>query len=152
MDIFDVGSLSARRTMVAAAAILLAYTLINPVGFLGGGMDDWQYLNAARCWVAHGPCLPYDHWQARWPLVAPLALAIRLIGENRFSVGLPSLIATIACLPPLAMIGNRLFAPPVGFGAMLIFLLVPSVAVELTDPNVEIIEFALLAWGFLALM
>ena len=152
MDIFDVGGLTARRTMVAAAAILLAYTLINPVGFLGGGMDDWHYLNAARCWVAHGPCLPYDHWQARWPLVGAMAMAMRLFGENRFSVGLPSLLATIACVPPLAMIGNRLFAPPVGFGAMLIFLLVPSVAVELTDPNVEIIEFALLAWGFLALI
>ena len=152
VNAFDVGSLSARRTMVAAAAILLAYTLINPVGFLGGGMDDWQYLNAARCWVAHGPCLPYDHWQARWPLVAPLALAIRLIGENRISVGFPSLLATIACVPPLAMIGNRLFAPPVGFGGALLFLLTPIVGVELYDPNVETIELAFVAWGFLALM
>ena len=148
----DRKGLDARRATLAAAAILAVIMLVNPVGFLGGGMDDWHYLDAARCWVRQGPCLPTDHWQARWPLVGAMALAMRLFGENRFSVGLPSLIATVACLPPLAMIGNRLFAPPIGFGALMIFLLVPSVAVELTDPNVEILEFALLAWGFLALI
>ena len=88
----------------------------------------------------------------RWPLVAPLALAIRLIGENRISVGFPSLLATIACVPPLAMIGNRLAGPPAGFAAALLFLLTPTVAIELYDPNVEMIELAFVAWGFLALM
>ena len=150
--VIDRAGLDARRATLAAMAILGIIMLVNPVGFLGGGMDDWHYLDAARCWVRQGPCLPTDHWQARWPLVGPMALAMRLFGENRFSVGISSLIATIACLPPLAMIGNRLFAAPVGYGAMLMFLLVPSVAVELIDPNVEIIEFALLAWGFLGLI
>ena len=125
MDIFDVGGLTARRTMVAAAAILLAYTLINPVGFLGGGWDDWEYLNAARCWVAHGPCLPTNHWQGRWPLIAPLAASIKLFGESRASIGLPSLLATTVCLPPLSLIGNRLFGAPVGYAGALFFLLTP---------------------------
>lgn len=152
MDIFDVGSLTARRTMVAAGAILLAYTLINPVGFLGGGWDDWEYLNAARCWVAHGPCLPTNHWQGRWPLIAPLAASIKLFGESRASIGLPSLLATTACLPPLALIGNRLFGAPVGYAGALLFLLTPIVGVELYDPNVEIFELAYLAYGFAALL
>lgn len=152
MDIFDVGSLTARRTMVAVAAILLAYTLINPVGFLGGGWDDWEYLNAARCWVAHGPCLPANHWQGRWPLIAPLAASIGMFGESRASIGLPSLLATMACLPPLALIGNRLFGAPVGFAGALLFLLTPIVGVELYDPNVEIFELAFLAYGVAALL
>ena len=152
MNAFDVGSLSARRTTLGAAAILLAYTLINPVGFRGGGWDDWEYLDAARCWVAHGPCLPINHWQGRWPLIAPLAASIGLFGESRASIGLPSLIATIACLPPLALIGNRLFGTPVGYAGALLFLLSPIVGVELYDPNVEIFELANLAYGFAALL
>lgn len=152
MDSSTGGWLTARRTALAAAAIILAYTLINPVGFLGGGWDDWQYLDAARCWVANGPCLPTNHWQGRWPLIAPLAASIALFGESRASIGLPSLIATIACLPPLALIGNRLFGAPVGHAGALLFLLTPIVGVELYDPNVEIFELAFLAAGFAALL
>lgn len=148
----DRAGLDARRAALAAAAILLAYTLINPVGFLGGGWDDWQYLDAARCWVANGPCLPINHWQGRWPLIAPLAASIAVFGENRVSIGLPSFFATVACLPPLAFIGNRLFGAPVGHAAALLFVLTPIVGVELYDPNVEIIELAFLAYGFASLL
>lgn len=152
MAVLDLEGLNARRAAFIAAAILVAYTLINPVGFLGGGWDDWQYLDAARCWVAHGPCLPTNHWQGRWPLIAPLAASIALFGESRVSIGLPSFVATIACLPPLAFIGNRLFGAPVGHAAALLLLLTPIVGVELYDPNVEIIELAFLAYGFAALL
>ena len=73
--------------LVALVISLALILIINPVGFLGGGLDDWHYLNAARCWAAHGPCLPQDHWQGRWPVVAPIGASIFLLGENRFSVG-----------------------------------------------------------------
>ena len=54
---------------------------INPIGFIGGGWDDWQYLDAARCWRAHGPCLPHNHWQGRWPVIAPIALSTGLLAK-----------------------------------------------------------------------
>src|SRR3546814_12239307 len=34
--------------------------VITPRGFIGGGTDDGQYLEAARCWAAHGPRGPTD--------------------------------------------------------------------------------------------
>jgi hypothetical protein len=96
------------RWMVAIVGALALILIVNPVGFVGGGWDDWQYLNAARCWVQHGPCLPTDHWQGRWPIIAPLAAVIALLGESRFSVGLPSLAYSIGSLVLLAWLGNRL--------------------------------------------
>jgi hypothetical protein len=122
---------------VALFATLAIILLVNPVGFIGGGWDDWQYLNAARCWVESGPCLPRDHWQGRWPIVAPLAASIALLGESRFSVGLPSFLYAIGCLALVVRIGNRVAGPPVGWIAALLLLVMPMFAVELLDPNVE---------------
>lgn len=126
-----------RTWQAALVATLLLILLVNPVGFVGGGWDDWQYLNAARCWAEHGPCLPRDHWQGRWPVVTPLAAMIALAGENRLAVGLPSLAYALGCLWLLVRLGNRLAGPPVGYAAGLILLVMPIFGVELLDPNAE---------------
>ena len=129
--------------IIGALALIL---IVNPVGFVGGGWDDWQYLNAARCWAAHGICLPTDHWQGRWPIIAPLAAVIAIFGESRLTVGLPSLFYSAGCLALLAWLGNRLAAKPVGYIAALLLLVAPAFAVELVDPTVEAAElFFLLA-------
>ena len=65
-----------------AVALLFALVLPNPVGYVGGGGDDWYYVQAARCVAAHGWCVPDTHWAARWPLVAPMGLALRLFGDG----------------------------------------------------------------------
>jgi hypothetical protein len=139
----------ARRDLTWLAAVIgaLAVVLIvNPVGFVGGGWDDWQYLNAARCWAEQGPCLPRDHWQGRWPIIAPLAAAISVAGESRLTVGLPSLLYSLGCLVLVAWLGNRLAGRPVGYIAALLLLVAPAFAVELVDPTVEAAElFFLLA-------
>lgn len=132
--------------LASIAATLALILLVNPVGFVGGGMDDWQYLNAARCWAAHGACLPHDHWQGRWPVIAPLAATIAVLGESRLTIGLPSLAYAIGCLYLLARLGNRLAGRPVGFVAALILLVMPIFGVELLAPNAELPElFFLLA-------
>src|SRR3989337_1984831 len=77
----------------ALLAALLLVIAIAPIGFIGGVWDDWRYLNAARCWREFGPCLPQDHWQGRWPVIAPLALITGLFGESRISVSISPLIA-----------------------------------------------------------
>jgi hypothetical protein len=142
---------SSRPWIAALSTTLVLILLLNPVGFVGGGWDDWQYLNAARCWAEHGPCLPRDHWQGRWPVIAPLAAAIGLTGESRVAIGLPSLAYALGCLLLLARLGNRLAGPPVGYLAALILLVMPVFGVELLAPNAEHPElfFLLLAANFI---
>lgn len=133
--------------LVAAFAVML---LINPGGFIGGGNDDWHYLHAARCLREHGLCLPHDHWETRWPVSAPIAFFSAIFGESRFSVSLAPGLASLLAFLLLAKIGNRLFAPPVGWVAALLFLMIPAFSVQLTDPSVEATELAFIFAGFLA--
>lgn len=125
---------------------------INPIGFIGGGWDDWQYLDAARCWRAHGPCLPHNHWQGRWPVIAPIALSTGLLGESRLSVGLPPLIASLWCLVLVVFVGNRLFRAPVGFIAAGLLLCTAAFAIQILDPSVEAIELGFGLTGIMALL
>ncbi len=125
---------------------------INPIGFIGGGWDDWQYLDAARCWRTHGPCLPHNHWQGRWPVIAPIALSTSLFGESRVSVGLSPLLASVWCVVLLVFIGNRLFKPPVGFVAAGLLMSTAAFAIQLLDPAVEAIELGFGLTGVMALL
>lgn len=128
---------------VAVTALILAIVFIlavNPVGFMGGAWDDWQYLNAARCWVEYGPCLPNDHWQGRWPVIAPLASSIALLGETRFSIGLPFAVILLAILWLVAKVGDRAAGTPVGWMTALFFVCIPYVAIQFVQPNVEFPE------------
>lgn len=135
--------------LIGLLLAVVAVIAINPIGYIGGGMDDWQYLRAARCWREFGPCLPYDHWQARWPVIAPIAALTSLFGENRWSVGLAALVPGIVSLILLTLIGNRLTGRPIGYMAALLLLFTPTFSTQLLDPSVEATElsFCLLsAW------
>lgn len=138
---------NSRHWIAALTATLILILLVNPVGFVGGGWDDWQYLNAARCWAERGPCLPQDHWQGRWPVIAPIAALISLFGESRATIGLPSLAYALGCMFLLARLGNRVAGEPTGYAAALILLAMPIFGVELLGPNAELPElfFLLLA-------
>ncbi len=68
---------------VLAVTLALAIASINPVGYIGGGSDDWQYLEAARCALREGFCVPLTHWAARLPLVLPTAAVLSVLGESR---------------------------------------------------------------------
>ena len=156
--------MSSRETIVSASpgdskhwwlclAIAIAVTIaINPIGFMGGGWDDWHYLDAARCWREYGPCLPHNHWQARWPVIAPLAAVTALLGESRLTVGLAPLAFSIACLILIARLGNRLAGRPAGFVAALLFLTVPAFSIQLLDPTVEAVELGFCLAGLTALL
>lgn len=137
-----------------AATFLLLVLLIaaNPIGYRGGGADDWQYLQAARCWAEQGACLPRDHWWGRWPLVAPMAALIGLFGESRLVLAIPPFAATAACATLIAIIGNRLFAAPAGWLAAMLYVSTPVVLFEALDPTVDNLELAaLLATALLLL-
>jgi hypothetical protein len=130
----------------AAFALML---LVNPSGFIGGGQDDWHYLQAARCIREYGLCLPHEHWSARWPVVSPIALFTTVLGESRLSVSLGPAIASFIALVLLALIGNRLFGRPVGWVSAILLLLTPTFALQLSQPAVEATELCFIYAGFL---
>jgi len=145
----DIGHFpAAGRRALPVAAPLLAFALllywINPVGYVGGGGDDWQYLIASECWAANGPCLPHDHWWARWPLVAPMAAAIAAFGESRAALALVPLLYSAAVLLLLARIVERLAGRTAALVAGCALLLTPIFAIQLARPNIDHPELAFL--------
>lgn len=134
--------------LIASLCVIL---LINPLGYIGGGWDDWQYLTAARCWVEHGPCLPRTHWEGRWPVFAPIAAITAMFGESRLTVGIWPLISSVACLFVIALVGNRLLGRPIGWVAALLFAATPAFSIQLLDPSVEALELAFILGGVLCI-
>jgi 4-amino-4-deoxy-L-arabinose transferase-like glycosyltransferase len=133
---------------IPVALPLLAFALllywVNPVGYVGGGGDDWQYLTAARCWAANGACLPHDHWGARWPLIAPMAASIAALGESRAAIALVPLLWSGAVLLLFARIVERLAGRTAALAAGTLLLLTPVFAIQLARPNVDHVELAFL--------
>jgi hypothetical protein len=137
--------------------LLLAIPVLAavPSGYQGGGGDDWHYLEAARCWNAYGgwltsgACLPTDHWQSRWPLIAPMALAIGWFGESRAGVQLVPILYAAAALLFFSAAVERLFDRSAAFigGAALLFT--PAFAMMMVQPTINIVEIAFLL-GFAA--
>ena len=138
---------SERRTRTLAwlgASLFALFCLwLNPVGYVGAGADDEQYLAAARCWVASGgPCLPADHWWSRWPVVAPVAGAIALLGESRLSVGVGASLSYALMLGFAAALAARWFGWRAGVTAMVALAATPVVASFALTPNPNITELA----------
>jgi 4-amino-4-deoxy-L-arabinose transferase-like glycosyltransferase len=134
--------------LIAAATWIIA---LNPVGFVGGGADDAEYLKAVRCWVAAGePCLAQTHWASRWPIIAPIALATGLLGESRTTVALAPLAYACAALALMVMIGNRLFGRPSGYIAAAVLVLTPAFAIQTLGPAADGVELAWLLASFAA--
>jgi len=125
---------------LAALAAVVVAAAINPVGFIGGGQDDGRYLEAARCWAAQGPCLPRNHWDGRWPVFAPISLAIRLFGESRFAVQLWPAICSFAAVFLMGKLGVRLFGYAHGLLATAMLVATPIFALRILTPSVEAIE------------
>ncbi|MEA3016399.1 MAG: hypothetical protein QOI38_1121 [Sphingomonadales bacterium] len=145
----DIGYIHALgRPALPVAVPLLALALllywINPVGYVGGGGDDWQYLIASECWAAHGACLPHDHWWARWPLVAPMAAAIAVFGEGRTALALVPLLYSATVLLLLARIVERVAGRTPALVAGCALLLTPIFAIQLARPNIDHPELAFL--------
>lgn len=139
---------------IVVAGLCLAIA-INPVGFVGGGADDSRYLDAARCWAAHGPCLPQVHWWTRWPVVAPMAATIRLFGESRTSLALPFFVYSAGVVLLARWLGDRWFGTRAGTIAGLVVSFTPVIATAGLQPTAETPEIfftlAAVALGALAL-
>jgi len=141
------------RWVAPVALVIFATGIIwlNPVGFVGGGADDTEYLKAVRCWVAAGePCLAPTHWATRWPIIAPIALATGLLGESRATIALAPFAYACTSLALMVMIGNRLFGRPSGYIAAAALVLTPAFAMQTLEPAADGVELAWLLASFAA--
>lgn len=132
-----------------AILILSLLPLLGSVGYLGGGGDDWYYLEAARCLVQNGVCVPATHWATRWPLVAPLASALALFGESRTSVAIVPFLYAVAATILLAENVKRRFGGSAATFAAVAMVLTPAFFAPVLQPSVDIPE---LAWILAALL
>lgn len=143
---FDNSNLVTRKTPVAvtfavAALVALLVAAINPVGYVGSGADDEQYLAAARCWVSSGePCRPSAHWWTRWPAFAPIALFSWWLGESRLSVGIGPGVYWVGALGLTGWLGTLWFGWRAGAIAIVLLGATPVVAAFAFDPNVDLAE------------
>jgi 4-amino-4-deoxy-L-arabinose transferase-like glycosyltransferase len=139
-----------------AFAIVLIVTsgiwLMNPYGYLGGGSDDWYYLQAARCAVAHhGLCPPQSHWGARLSLIGELAVAIAALGETRITLALVGLINAAAAAAFFTHMMERQFGKLEALIGGLALIATPVFLREALAINLDMLELALLLAALLAL-
>lgn len=133
----------AKVAWLGVALVLAAILLVNPIGYSGGGRDDTRYLDAALCWVASDAvCLPGNHWETRWPAIAPLAAAVGVGGLNRLAVSLGALASYLTALLLVGWLGRLWFTPRTGAIAAALFASAPATAILALRPNVDMVELS----------
>lgn len=130
-----------------AAAILCAalVAIINLTGYVGSGPDDSRYVEAARCWSMNGACLPHDHWTARWPVFAPMALLINLFGLSRATVIAWPFACSVAALYLCGKLTQGMAGRKSGLLAMFLLAATPSFNQLFGTPSVEAFELCMVA-------
>lgn len=122
--------------------VALALIAINPIGYRGGGGDDWHYLQAARCSAISGFCVPGDHWWSRFPLVVPLGAVIALLGESRETLWIVPLAYALGAITLLVVTVQRQFGRLEALIAGLAFVATPAITDRLLRLNVDVPELA----------
>ena len=135
--------------LAALAGTFALIMLVNPVGFAGGGGTTGR----SQCRSVLGgswPLLPHDHWQSRWPVIAPIAGMIALFGESDWRSACQAWLMRLAAFScwlgsEIAWQARRSAMWGVGPAGHAIF------GVELLGPNAEHPElfFLLLAANFI---
>lgn len=134
--------LSAGWSLALLLICTMAVVLLNPVGFRGGGGDDFQYLDFARCWAKYGSCLPLDHWDTRLPLIVPMAGGLALFGDSRWAISLVPLAYALTAVGLFHAIVRRMFGAAAALVAGLLLVTAPVFAGAILQPNGDIPELA----------
>lgn len=113
---------------IAIALIGVALALINPRGYIGGGWDDANYVDAIVAWSEHGPQVGANHWALRWPLVVINVVFVQLFGFGRNALMIPAVATYVAAGLVLYAIVNRLAGWRAGLVAALTLLTIPELA------------------------
>ena len=136
--------LPAWAPLAATLLLALAVAALDPTSFIGGGYDDWHYLQAARCAAEHGLCVARDHWWSRWPVVLPVGAAIALLGESRFTLGIVPGLYAAAALALFVTLVQRRFGRLEAVLAGLAFAAAPVIGRDLVRLSVDLPELAFL--------
>lgn len=143
---FDQRSLPA-SVLLIPVVLLLALVILKPMPLFGGFADDFKYLTGAQCLE----CLPTNHWERRFAIIWPTGIAIRLFGQNTWSVMLAPVIAGIIAL----LLTFKLVEYHYGRLAALISACVLALTPVFTDRSmrisIDVIELAFLLGAVLLL-
>lgn len=134
--------------IVAILAALAAFLLTAWAGqgYIGMATDDYYYVSAAQCTLAHGWCLPTTHWAARYPFVASLAGALwALPGEPRLALQLAGSAWTAAALGATAWVAALLDGRRTALLTVLILMMVGPLMLANGAVHIGAAELALLA-------
>jgi Dolichyl-phosphate-mannose-protein mannosyltransferase len=137
------------RFWPVALVLLLAPFIVslNPMGYVGGGGDDWRYYEAAKCAAQYGWCAPDTHWAARWPLILPLSWMLQIFEEARIALSVGGGLFGAASLLLVMYLGGRLGGIASASVAGLMFITTPVVANAMIGTNVDLPELAFLLAG-----
>jgi hypothetical protein len=122
------------------AAILLSIILLKPMPLYGGFADDFRYLAGAQCLE----CLPTNHWERRFPIIWPTGIAIRLFGQNTWSVMLAPLIAGIAAVTLTFKLVEWHYGARAAAIAASVLALTPVFADRSMRISIDVVELAFL--------
>ena len=126
--------------MFIPALVLLILIFLKPMPLYGGFADDFRYLAGAQCL----DCLPTNHWERRFPLVWPTGAAIRLFGQNTWSVMLAPMIAGVAALTLTFKLVEWHYGRLAGLLAASVLAFTPVFADRSMRISIDVIEFAFL--------
>ena len=126
-----------------AVALLLLFVLANPVGYVGGGGDDFYYVQAARCAALHGWCLPETHWATRWPLIAPMGLVFATLGDGWWQSTIIPLAYSFLAVFLFCSLVQRLSDRRAAILGGIAFVATAAFATLPLVPNVDTVELAL---------
>lgn len=127
---------------LVAVALLLVLVLPNPAGYVGAAGDDFHYVQAARCAAANGWCLPDTHWATRWPLVAPMGLVFRLLGDGWWQSTLVPLAYALIAVALFCRLVERTCGRRAAMLGGIALVVTAAFAKGLLQPNVETVELA----------
>lgn len=121
-------------------ALLLALIFWNPVPLVGGYTDDFKYLTGAQCF----DCLPTNHWERRFAIVWPVGIAIRLFGQNLWSVMLfPVLTAVVAVVLTFKLVEHQ-YGRKAGLISCCVLVLTPVFSDRAMRVGIDMVELVFL--------
>jgi hypothetical protein len=129
--------------LIVGAALLAA--LVQPTGWLGS--DDAEYYQAAGQVIRGERMERAHHHYARPGMILPIAAALALFGHETWVVATPSLLASVACVVVVALLGRRIWGWWEGLLAAAVVSFLPYFRVLSTTafPDVHVCLWSALA-------
>lgn len=129
----------ARLVPAGLLALFLVLVGINWIGFIGS--DDVTFARGAYGWLEAFPYVG-GHGTIRYPLTVPMALSLRLLGENEVAMVLPSLAYLLLAFWILWRLVRSAAGPGGASLALLLLITLPLFVIQASIANVDAPELA----------